>query len=483
MSYSDKFRADIEAFLTRSGFSPTRLGKEALGDPRFVFDLRKKGRAPSARLMDEVTNFMAKHDATRPPTSLPGPAAVLNNKKILIIISGGIAAYKALDLIRRLSENGAKVRAVMTSGAREFLTPLSVGALTGGKVFTELFDREDEHDVGHIRLSREADLIVVAPATADLLARMAGGQANDLATAVLLATDKPVLAAPAMNPRMWLHPATRRNVETLRGDGIGFVGPNSGEMAEANESGLGRMAEPMEIVAAIGNILQPVNRPLAGKHVLVTSGPTHEPIDPVRYLANRSSGRQGHAIAAAAAAAGARVTLVSGPVAIPDPIGVMVVRIETAREMCEAALGALPADIAIMAAAVADWRAARESSGKIKKDGSQNLAGLELVENPDILATIGKHKTSRPALVIGFAAETDNLVANANKKLKAKGADWILANDVSPETGIMGGDENAIRLITVSGVEDWPRVAKSQVAARLIDRIAQTIAGNPEVVA
>ena len=480
MSYFDKFRTDIEAFLTKSGYSATRLGKETLGDPRFVFDLRKKGRAPSARLMDAVTTFMAKHDAMTPPSSLPGSAAVLNSKNILIIISGGIAAYKALDLIRRLGENGAKVRAVMTSGAQEFLTPLSVGALTGGKVFTELFDRENEHDVGHIRLSREADLIVVAPATADLLARMAGGQANDLATAVLLATDKPVLAAPAMNPRMWLHPATQRNVETLRGDGISFVGPNSGEMAEANEAGLGRMAEPMEIITAIGNILQPAIRPLAGKHVLVTSGPTHEPIDPVRYLANRSSGRQGHAIAAAAAAAGARVTLVSGPVAIPDPIGVGVIRVETAREMCEAALGALPVDIAIMAAAVADWRAAQESSGKIKKEGSRNLAGLELVENPDILATIGRHEASRPKLVIGFAAETDNLVANANKKLKAKGADWILANDVSPETGIMGGDENAIRLITVSGVEDWPRLAKSEVAARLIDRIARTFAPHSE---
>ena len=483
MSYIDDFLAEIEAFLVKSGMSATRLGKEAVGDPRLVFDLRKKGRAPSTRLMDEVIAFMAKHGRATPRSSLPEPAALLKNKNILLIISGGIAAYKALDLIRRLGENGASLRAVMTKGAQEFITPLSVGALTGGKVFTELFDREDEHDVGHIRLAREADLIVIAPATADLLARMAGGHANDLASAVLLATDKPVLAAPAMNPKMWLHPATRRNIDTLRKDRIRFVGPNSGEMAEANEAGLGRMAEPMEIVAAIEKILQPADGPLAGKHVLVTSGPTHEPIDPVRYLANRSSGRQGHAIAAAAVAAGARVTLVSGPVAIPDPQGVTVVRVETARQMCDAALAALPADIAIMAAAVADWRAAGESRGKIKKGEPQQPTALELVENPDILATIGKHKTSRPALVIGFAAETDDLTANARKKLKSKNADWILANDVSPESGIMGGEENAIRLVTESGIEDWPRLAKSEVATRLIERIAQKFDSHHEEVA
>jgi phosphopantothenoylcysteine decarboxylase/phosphopantothenate--cysteine ligase len=349
----------------------------------------------------------------------------------------------------------------MTRAAQEFVTPLSVGALAGGKVFIDLFDRDDEHDVGHIRLSREADIVVVAPATADLLARMAGGQADDLATAVLLATDKPVLAVPAMNPRMWLHPATQRNVEALRRDGIRFVGPNTGEMAEADEAGPGRMAEPLEILAAIARILAPSDMPLAGKRVLVTSGPTHEPIDPVRYLANRSSGRQGHAIAAAAAAAGARVTLVSGPVALADPDGVDVIHVETAREMRDAAVAALPADVAVMAAAVADWRVAQEALGKIKKDGSGKPAALELVENPDILATIGKDKSLRPTLVVGFAAETDDLAGNARKKLAAKGADWILANDVSPETGIMGGEENVIRLVTATGIEDWPRLAKS----------------------
>jgi phosphopantothenoylcysteine decarboxylase/phosphopantothenate--cysteine ligase len=289
-----------------------------------------------------------------------------------------------------------------------------------------------------------------------------------------------VLAAPAMNPKMWGHPATRRNVEILRKDGIRFVGPNRGEMAEANEAGSGRMAEPLEIVAAVEAMLQPAARPLAGKHVIVTSGPTQEPIDPVRYLANRSSGRQGHAIAAAAAAAGARVTLVSGPVTIPDPDGVEVIHVETAREMLEAVTAALPADVAVMAAAVADWRAARQSRGKIKKDSSGKAAALELVENPDILATIGHHESARPGLVIGFAAETDDLIRNARKKLKAKGADWILANDVSPETGIMGGEENAIRLVSAEGVEEWPRLAKGEVAARLVERIVARIGGTHE---
>ena len=480
MSYLDDFRAELEAFLERTGMAPTRLGKDSVGDPRFVFDLREKGRAPSARLMDAVTEFMANHDKAGSPSGLPVAAKALDGKRILLIVSGGIAAYKALDLIRRLRESGAHVRAIMTRAAQEFITPLSVGALTGGKVFSELFDREDEHDVGHIRLSREADLIVIAPATADLLARMAGGHADDLATAVLLASDKPVLAAPAMNPAMWLHPATRRNIETLRKDGIHFIGPNAGEMAEANEAGPGRMAEPMEIVARAARLLAPADGRLSGKHVLITSGPTHEPIDPVRYIANRSSGRQGHAIAAAAAAAGARVTLVAGPVTIPDPDGVTVVHVETAREMRDAVLAALPADVAIMAAAVADWRAAQESQGKIKKDGSGKAGSLALVENPDILAEIGHHKTDRPKLVVGFAAETDNLIANARKKLAAKGADWILANDVSPETGIMGGEENAIRLVSASGVEDWPRLAKSKVGEHLIDRIATAIGPKHE---
>ncbi len=394
---------------------------------------------------------------------------------ILLVISGGIAAYKALDLIRRMRERGMTVRAVMTRAAGEFVTPLAVGALTGGKVFTDLFSREDEFDIGHIRLAREVDLIVVAPATADLLAKMAGGHADDLASAVLLATDRPVLVAPAMNPHMWSHPATKRNVERLHADGIRFVGPNAGEMAEAGEAGVGRMAEPLEIVAAVEAMLKPRGRPLAGHHVLVTSGPTREPIDPVRYIANRSSGKQGHAIAAAAAAAGARVTLVAGPVAIPDPPGVTVIHVETARQMLEAVESVLPADVAIMAAAVADWRAAEEAKGKMKKDGSGNVAPLALAENPDILATIGRHHTLRPALVIGFAAETADLEKNAEAKLKKKGADWILGNDVSPATGAMGGDDNTIHLVTHSGVEAWPKMAKTEVAARLVERIAEAL--------
>jgi phosphopantothenoylcysteine decarboxylase / phosphopantothenate---cysteine ligase len=394
---------------------------------------------------------------------------------ILLVISGGIAAYKSLDLIRRLGERGMSVRAVMTPAAAEFVTPLAVGALTGGKVFTDLFSRDDEFDIGHIRLAREADLIVVAPATADLLARMAAGHADDLATAVLLATDRPVLVAPAMNPHMWSHPATRRNVERLRADGIRFVGPNDGEMAEKGEAGLGRMAEPLEIVAAVEAILRPRGRPLVGHHVLVTSGPTHEPIDPVRYIANRSSGKQGHAIAAAAAAAGAKVTLVSGPVAIPDPAGVTTIHVETARQMLETVESVLPADVAVMAAAVADWRAAKSAKGKLKKDGSGKVAPLALIENPDILATVGRHHTLRPALVIGFAAETADLEKNAAAKLEAKGADWILANDVSPGTGIMGGDENEIHLVSASGVESWPKMAKAEVAAKLVERIAEAL--------
>ncbi len=415
-----------------------------------------------------------------PPHATASPArretAAPSAAPILLIISGGIAAYKALDLIRRLGEHGHGVRAVMTRAAQEFVTPLSVGALTGGRVYTELFDRTDEQDVGHIRLAREARLIVVAPATADLMAKMASGQANDLASAVLLAARVPILLAPAMNSAMWAHAATQRNVETLKRDGIHFVGPASGEMAEAGEAGTGRMAEPLEILAAAERILTPVEPILAGRHVLVTSGPTHEPIDPVRYLANRSSGRQGHAIAEAAAVAGARVTLVSGPVAISDPAGVTTVHVETARQMLEAVEAALPADVAVMAAAVADWRVAAESGGKIKKDGSGRPPALALTENPDILATIGRHHTLRPALVVGFAAETDDLLANAGKKRAAKGADWILANDVSPASGIMGGAENAVHLISRDHVDDWPRMDKREVARRLVERIAAELA-------
>jgi len=399
----------------------------------------------------------------------------VNGRRILLILGGGIAAYKCLDLIRRLRERGAKVRAVMTAAAQQFITPLAVGAISGDRVFTELFDREDEHDVGHIRLSREADLIVVAPATASLLAKMAGGHADDLATAVLLATDKPVLVAPAMNPRMWLHPATQRNVATLRGDGIRFIGPNTGEMAESGEAGPGRMAEPLEIVAAIEELLREAknDRPLAGRHVLVTSGPTHEPIDPVRYIANRSSGKQGHAIARAAAELGARVTLVSGPVSIADPPNVDVVHVETAQEMLAAVEAALPADIGVFAAAVADWRVASASGQKIKKEKGAAPPSLALVENPDILKTIATRGPMRPALVIGFAAETENVVEAAKKKRKAKGCDWIVANDVSEKGGAMGGDKNAVHLITAQGTESWPVMDKTEVARRLMERAAQ----------
>ncbi|WP_417667911.1 bifunctional phosphopantothenoylcysteine decarboxylase/phosphopantothenate--cysteine ligase CoaBC [Roseibium sp.] len=404
---------------------------------------------------------------------------MLTNKRVVLIISGGIAAYKSLDLIRRLRERGASVHAIMTRGAREFITPLAVGALTAQKVYTDLFDREAEQDVGHIRLARDYDLILIAPATADLVAKMAHGIADDLATAVLLATDNPVLIAPAMNPKMWQNPATRRNVEVLRGDGKHFIGPNSGEMAESGEAGVGRMAEPVEIAEAAEALLSgadnAANKPLSGRHIVITSGPTHEPIDPVRYIANRSSGKQGHAIAAAAVEAGAQVTLVSGPVSVPDPKGVDVVHVETAAQMLDAVTNALPADVAIMAAAVADWRVASEGAQKIKKDGSGKPPALELTENPDILATIGHHETLRPRLLIGFAAETQNLLENAKGKLQRKRADWIVANDVSPETGIMGGDANTVRIVSADGVEDWPDLDKGEVARRLVARIAKAL--------
>jgi len=399
----------------------------------------------------------------------------VTGKRILLLIGGGIAAYKCLDLIRRLRERDFVVRTVMTSSAQQFITPLAVGAISGDRVFTELFDRADEHDIGHIRLSREADLIVAAPATASLLAKMAGGHADDLATAVLLATDKPVLAAPAMNPRMWLHPATQRNIATLQADGIRFVGPNSGEMAEQGETGFGRMAEPLEIVAAIEQVLGGLETPglLAGRHVLVTSGPTHEPIDPVRYIANRSSGKQGHAIARAAAELGARVTLVAGPVSIADPPHVDVIHVETAQQMLAAVEAALPADIGIFAAAVADWRVENTAGQKIKKDKVGASPELAFVENPDILKTIAARSPARPALVIGFAAETENLVELAKKKRKSKGCDWIVANDVSEQGGAMGGDRNAVHLISARAVESWPAMDKAEVARRLVERAAQ----------
>jgi phosphopantothenoylcysteine decarboxylase/phosphopantothenate--cysteine ligase len=406
----------------------------------------------------------------------------VQGKRILLIVGGGIAAYKSLELVRRLKERGASVHAIVTKGGAEFVTPLSLSVLTEEKALTDLFDLKDEAEIGHIRLSREADLIVVVPATADLLAKMAHGLADDLATAVLLATDKPVLAAPAMNVRMWQHPATRRNLATLQADGTHFVGPDEGEMA-CGEYGPGRMAEPQAILEAIASLLDagvnsprvaPLNASLRGRHVLITSGPTQEPIDPVRYIANRSSGKQGHALARAAAALGAEVTLVSGPVALPDPPGVTVVKVETAHEMLAATLAALPADIVICAAAVADWRAADESPQKLKKQ-NQVEAELKLALNPDILATVAKPGPKRPRLVIGFAAETENLIENAVAKRRTKGADWIVANDVWPGTGAMGGDSTQVRLITAAGVEDWPPLSKDETAARLLARAADAL--------
>ncbi len=396
-----------------------------------------------------------------------------NPRRVLLVIGGGIAAYKCLDLIRRMRERGDSVRAVMTKAATEFITPLSVGALTNDRVLTELFDLDSEREIGHIRLSREADVIVVAPATADLIAKMATGQANDLATAVLLASDKPVLIAPAMNPRMWSHPATRRNVATLEEDGVAFVGPNIGEMAERGEAGVGRLAEVPEIIDAIDRLLsRPRMGPLRGRHVLVTAGPTHEPIDPVRYIANRSSGKQGYAIAVAARDLGAAVTLISGPVNLADPVGVAVVRIATAAELLAAVEAADLVDIGVFAAAVADWRVASTSDEKIKK-GADGPPILALAENPDILKTMSKRTSRRPALVIGFAAETENVIAHAEAKRRAKGCDWIVANDVSDETGIMGGNRNTVHLITVDGVESWPEMDKDAVASQLMLRAAE----------
>ena len=397
---------------------------------------------------------------------------MLSGKRVLLIIGGGVAAFKSLDLIRRLRERGATVVPVLTRAGEEFVTPLSTSALAAQKVYRDLFDLTDEAEMGHIELSRDADLVVVAPATADLMGKMAAGLANDLASTLLMATDKRVLVAPAMNVRMWEHPATQRNIETLKGDGVLFVGPNEGNMA-CGEFGPGRMAEPLEIVAAVQAAI--ADGPLRGKHVLVTSGPTHEPIDPVRYIANRSSGAQGTAIARALAALGARVTFVTGPADVARPEGVQVIEVQTAQEMLEAVQGALPADAAVFAAAVADWRVKNASGSKMKKDGKGSLPKLEFAENPDILATVSRMEKGRPALVVGFAAETDDVVENATAKRKRKGCDWIVANDVSPETGIMGGDENAVVVITDDGAEAWPRMGKDQVAGRLAAAIAEAL--------
>jgi phosphopantothenoylcysteine decarboxylase/phosphopantothenate--cysteine ligase len=398
---------------------------------------------------------------------------MLAGKRILLIIGGGIAAFKSLDLIRRLREQGATVTPVLTGAATEFVTPLSASALAGEKVYCDLFDLTDEAEMGHIELSRAADLIVVAPATADLLAKMAHGHADDLASTLLMATDKRVLVAPAMNVRMWEHAANQRNIETLKRDGILQVGPNEGDMA-CGEFGPGRMAEPLEIVTQVEAAL--MNGPLKGTHVLVTSGPTHEPIDAVRYIANRSSGAQGAAIARALSALGAEVTFVTGPADVSPPAGVTVVKVRTAREMQQAVTASLPADAAVFAAAVGDWRVAEPVSGKIKKDATGRAPSFDLVDNPDILAAVAAMRKGRPRLVVGFAAETDDVLANAAAKRTRKGCDWIVANDVSPETGNMGGGENQVTLITEAGQDSWPRMSKDQVAARLAARIADALA-------
>lgn len=396
-------------------------------------------------------------------------------KSILLIIGGGIAAYKSLELIRRLRERGVGARAILTAAGAQFVTPLSVSALSGGKTYQDIFSLTDEAEMGHIELSRSADLVVVAPATADLMAKLANGIANDLASTALLATDKPVLMAPAMNVRMWNHPATQRNRARLETDGVAFVGPDDGEMA-CGEFGPGRMAEPECIADAIEAMLAPAG-PLTGLRALVTAGPTREPLDPVRYLANHSSGRQGYAIARALAEAGAETVLVSGPVALAPPRSVRLVQVETAREMLAACENALPADVAVFAAAVADWRPAEEAGQKLKKDGAESAPNIALVRNPDILASIAK-ANNRPRLVVGFAAETENLVSFAQEKRVRKGADWIVANDVSAAGGAMGGMENRVHLITSSGVEDWPLMDKLAVARRLVARIAETLAGG-----
>ena len=397
---------------------------------------------------------------------------MLADKHILLIVGGGIAAFKSLDLVRRLREYGARVTPVLTKSGTEFVTPLSLSALAASKVYQDLFSLTDEAEMGHIELSRAADLIVVAPATADLMAKMAGGLANDLASTLLLATDKRVLIAPSMNVRMWDHPATQRNLATLQTDSVLIVGPNEGDMA-CGEYGPGRMAEVSEIIAAIDVALS--DGPLKGRHILVTSGPTHEPIDPVRYIANRSSGAQGTAIAKALAALGADVTFVTGPADVPPPLGVKVVKVQTAAQMMDAVNAAGAVDAAVFAAAVADWHVANAGTQKIKKDGS-GLPKLEFAENPDILATVSQRKKGRPNLVVGFAAETQDVVSHATAKRLRKGCDWIVANDVSPETGIMGGTENAVTLITDAGPEVWPRMSKDAVATALAARIAKAIA-------
>ena len=443
--------------------------------------LRLRAATHGRSMEDEVRTILRAAAAAEAPSAVAAQPKKKSDTdagapRILLVIGAGIAAYKSLDLIRRLKERSLAVRCILTRAAQEFITPLSAGALSDERVFTNLFDTASEFDVGHIRLAREADVVVVAPATADLVAKMANGLADDLASAVLLATRATVLLAPAMNPRMWDHPATRRNVETLARDGVKLVGPNAGEMAEAGEAGIGRMAEPLEIVAALLPLLGPAarERALAGKRVLVTSGPTHEPLDPVRYIANRSSGKQGHAIAAAARAAGAEVVLVSGPVALPDPAGVETVKVETAQRMLSVVMDALPVHAAVFAAAVADWRPDKPKANKIKKERG-GTATIHVVENPDILAIVAHAKKGRPQLVVGFAAETEHIIEHAKSKLARKGCDWMLANDVSAASGVMGGDINRVHLVTRDGCESWPPQSKEAVARALVARIAQAL--------
>lgn len=446
-----------------------------------VKEALRRQAAANGRSMEEEVRVLLSGETQVPVPLVPASDPVaqsLSGKRILLIIGGGIAAYKVLDLIRRLKERGAQVRPVMTEAAQAFITPLSVGALAADHVYTDLFSREDEQDVGHIRLARDADLIVVAPATADRMAQMVAGLGGDLAAAILLARKVPVLIAPAMNPAMWNNPATQRNVKVLHQDGVHFIGPERGEMAEKGEAGTGRMSEPLQIVAKIEQLLLPVQSlPLAGKKIIITSGPTHEPIDPVRYIANRSSGKQGHAIAAALARFGADVRLVAGPVTISDPQGVTTIHVETARQMRDAVEAQLPADAAVMVAAVADWRTANAADQKIKKQAGEAAPSLQMVENPDILATIGHH-AQRPRLVVGFAAETQNVVENARKKLDKKGANWIVANNVSfAEDGssVMGGDHNQVLVVSRDGVDEWPLLDKDEVAVRLAEKIAAAL--------
>ncbi len=454
-------------------------------DEAIKAELRLRAARHGRSVEDEVRVILreASQEALAPaPLAqlVPRHVAAGSEPRITLIIGGGIAAYKALDLIRRLKERQFAVRCVLTRAAQQFVTPLAASALSHERAYTDLFDPGSEFDAGHIRLARDCDLILVAPATADLMAKMAQGHADDLASAILLAADRPILLAPAMNPLMWNNPATCRNAAQLLRDGVQMIGPNAGEMAEAGEAGVGRMAEPLEIAGAAEALLRPPQpQPLRGKRVLITAGPTHEPIDPVRYIANRSSGKQGFAIASAAHAAGAEVTLVSGPVELDDPPGVSVIRVESARDMLREVEAALPVDIAIFAAAVADWRVASQGAQKIKKTGA-GMPPLQLVENPDILATIAKLPDKRPPLVIGFAAETEHLIDNAKAKLERKGCDWIVANDVSPATGVMGGDRNTVHLLTREGgdirVDSWPVMTKDEVATALVARIAEAVA-------